>query len=342
MKRKEYTFAEPAKQCKRRKIVRFVIILAVLICVALAIVGAYLYHMGFRLVSWTDAHPSQRQVKKWTIEKFNPVGYEVWNVNPELNDVEFDTGLIENSTLMVLRSQKDGAWQMKKLARNENAIILAPKEGAWGIIVYGWTQWGTEEYIVNAGRIQSKNGIYKIYTKINQLLTFGDGRIIQGWQEDEPQNTPWHSPLPVLIHNKDFVLKFKVKINQIYSDPNKKENVWQMMSASTVLTSPKLDKPLAIDLAFYVNQSVMYSHVSPRGYHYQRMITRNKNEAFGKWKTYTLNYNWFINDALKRFHIEYAADTLQIESIEILSETMYGECEFEVDNLYLYYKDRQK
>ncbi len=321
---------------KKRKIWKIVAILAVLTCLVLAAAGYYLYSQGFRF--WSDARPSPAEVKAWTIKNFNPAGYKIWNANPEFDDIEFDTGLIEDTTAMVLRKDKDGLWRMRRLAR-EGAVIIAPQEGAWGIKAYGWTIGGAHEYSVNAARIQSENGIYKIFTKINQKKIYGNGAAIQGWIWAEPEDTPWNSPLPLLVQNKRVVLKTRVKINEAKTFNDALKYEWQMMSVSAYFTSKELKKSLVIDLAFYLKGDKMWSRESDEGYHYQRVITLDKKEAFGKWKTHTLDFSWFINDAIKRFKIERAADTLQMESLEILSETMYGEAEFEVDSLYLYYKD---
>jgi hypothetical protein len=337
-------FTEIIKRRKRQRMLKIIVILAVLICLILAAVGYYFYSKGFRF--WFDANPSPSQVKKWTIEKFNPTEYQIWNANPEFDDYEFDTGILENSTAMFLRKDKNHTWNLRNLACGKEAVIIAPKEfekGGWGVMIYGWKINGTQEFEPNAARIVSKNGIYKIYVKMNKDGLYGNGTAIQGWLWDKPENTPWHSPFPLLIKNKEIVLRFKVKINKAETDNEKLNYDWQMFSVSTFLTSPKLSKPLVIDLAFYVNRSVMWSRESNEDYHYQRLIvpSRNKKDAFGKWKTYTVDYSWFVKDALKRFNIEYATNTLQLESVEILSETMYGEAEFEIDNLYLYYRSRQ-
>lgn len=332
------------KQKKRRKILKITAILAVLICLVLAAIGYYLYSKGFRF--WSDARPSPADVKKWTIDpppqgfgETGPNGYRVWNADPEFEAAEFDTGVIKDSTLMVLQKDKDHTWNMKNLARGKEAIIIEP-ESAWGIQVYGWEINGAQEFAPDAGRISSRDGVLKIYTKMNKDGLYGNGTAIQGWTWDEPENTPWHSPFPLLTNGKNMVLSFKIKINKAETGGGKLDYDWQLLSVSTFLTSPEFKKPVVIDLAFYVNRNTMWSRESNENYHYQRLIVpaRNKKDAFGKWKTYTIDYGWFVADALKRFNIEYAADTLQIESLEILSETMYGECEFEIDNLYLYYK----
>ncbi len=328
------------RKSTKTKIIYFIMALILVFLVAILISGFILYRNRYRFWSWSDAHPSEKQIKMWTVKDFNPADYQIWNVNPEFDDIEFDTELIKDSTALVKRADKDGGWYIRKLIRDKKGDILAPKEGGWGIMGYGWKQWGTNEYTVDAVHLQSQKGIYKIYIKATGQWTFGNGTTIQGWIWDTPENTPWHSPFPILVTNKKMVLSFKVKINKAHNY-EKIDHVWQMMSVSTFLTSPELEKLLVIDLAFYINQNVMYSLVSTNAYHYQRMITQDKKDAFGKWKTYTVDYSWFVADALKRFHLEYAADTLQIESLEILSETMYGECEFEVDNLYLYYRSRK-
>jgi len=328
------------KRKTKRKIIYGILAFLAVACLALLIYGIHLYNSGIRL--WGDALPSQSTVKKWTIEKFNPASYEVWNADPEFEATEFDTGVIKDSTLMVLQKDKDHTWNMKNLARGEEAIVIEPKS-FWGVQVYGWEINGTKEFAPDAGRIESRDGILKIYTKMTKEDLYGNGTAIQGWSWDKPENTPWSSPQPLLTKNKKIVLDFTVKINKAKTGGGKLDYDWQMLSVSTFLTSPQLSKPLVIDLAFYVNRSMMWSRESNEDYHYQRMIapSRNKKDAFGKWKTYTVDYSWFVADALKRFNIERAADTLQLESLEILSETMYGECEFEVDNLYLYYRSRQ-
>lgn len=335
-KRIDY-FIKLARQRKRRKIFKGVAILIISPCLILATIGYYLYFKGFRF--WSDARPSPAEVKKWTIENFDPTGYKIWNANPEFDNMHFDTGVIEDSTLMVLCENKNHTWNMRNLARGKEAIIIEPKS-FWGVQIYGWEINGTQEYAPNAGHIKSSDGILKIYTKMNKDGLYGNGTAIQGWLWDKPKNTPWHTPPPLLIKNKEMVLSFKVRINKAKTNGRTFDYDWQMLSVSTFLTSPKLSKPLVIDLAFYVNRSTMWSRESNEDYHYQRLIVsaHNKKDAFGKWKTYTLNYSWFIADALKRFDIEHATATLQIESLEILSETMYGECEFEIDSLYLYYK----
>lgn len=341
-------YTEKVKREKKRKILKITAILAVLVCLALAAVGYYFYAKGFRF--WSDARPSPAEVKKWTIEKFNPAGYEVWNANPEFDDYEFDTEILKNSTVMFLRKDKDHTWNMRNLARGEEAIVIAPKDaekGGWGVLIYGWEINGTKEFAPDASRIVSRDGVYKIYVKMTKDELYGNGAAIQGWTWDEPENTPWHSPFPLLVNGKNMILSFKIRINKAETNGGKLDYDWQLLSVTTFLTSPELPKnsagdpkPLVVDLAFYVNRGTMWSRESNENYHYQRLIVpaRNKKDAFGKWKTYTVDYGWFVADALKRFNIEYAADTLQLESLEILSETMYGECEFEVDNLYLYYK----
>ncbi len=295
-----------------------------IIVIVLGIVGWKVYDRCVLRQSdgFKDAHPTKEQTDKWLIQDFNPAGYKIWNNNPKLDGAEFDTGTIQN--------QKN---------------YLTPLgEDNWGVGCYSWG-YDVYEKISRSHTAQTcqikkdNDGVY-IFIKHHQKGQYGIGNFLQGWCflcHGKPPPFNHHIPAPLETHNKKIILGLDIKITEAKTQrPNR--DSWQFVGSTIWFISPQLAKPAVIDLIIYSNRNIVYSKDADNAYRYQKIIALNNGEAIGKWRHYDIDLSWFVDDMLKRFKIERAAPSLELQSLEILSETMFGECGFRTKNIYLYYK----
>ncbi len=304
---------------RRRRIIKRCLLICLILFLSAFFITLILYFThqlnGFSPWSYGDANPTAERVKEWTANDFNPTDWQVWNLNPGFNGPDFDTGYLENQELYF------APWGKVN----------------WGLQAYSWmyNQAGSAGPIDGA-RLMSKDG--KLYVRVkNSGSRYANGSIIQGWNWGASDSVGWHCPAPLTVGGQQLVVSL-----DLYIEPPKTEegklNKWVMVAASFWFQSPQLPKPLVIDLVFHQNYRLMFSHESDLGYHYQRSVVSDNEEAINQWRHYDLDLNWFINEALKRYEIEYAKDSLELRSTEILIEMKQAEASFWIDNFYLYYR----
>ncbi|OGN08326.1 MAG: hypothetical protein A2750_00735 [Candidatus Yanofskybacteria bacterium RIFCSPHIGHO2_01_FULL_45_42] len=268
-------------------------------------------------LSAVDANPTSQDIEQWSVEHFQKEGWRIWNNNPSLDTYSrnFDSG-----------EKRDGNLQFAPWGKDN-----------WGLKAYGWGE-GVGEKDVALSRLKAQDG--KFYIKVRQEGGFyGNGTMIQGWNWGSCEDVPWHCPPPLIAGDKKIVLSLDLKIDSI--DPGQWYSLtrWLMIGATFWFRSPDLPKPLVTDLGFYINRSIMFSHESASGYHYQKMVVANKTEAINCWRHYDIDLIWFINDAFRRFNIpESARKTLALQSVEMLVESKESGAAIEVGNFALYYK----
>lgn len=298
----------------------FLILMLFMIFVAVGW-SEYTKHKIRQSEGWKDAHPTQEQADRWLLKNFDPERFEVWNKNPQLDGPEFCTGIVTNKT-----------------------THLTPfGENDWGMGIYSWGYTDYEKtsatYPVDAGKLQKdrgEEGVY-IFVEHRKRGQYGIGNILQGWIHEKPPPFSHRVPQPLKTADKKVVLSFDLKIDKAEIE-RFKPSAWQFIGSTIWFNSAELKKPLVVDLLIYTNSEVLYSKNAENAYRYQKVAVADKREAFGKWRHYDIDVSWFVSDMLKRFNIEYAAPSLELWSLEILCETMYGECGFYTKNVYLYYK----
>jgi hypothetical protein len=312
---------------KKKSVVITAVVAAVLI---LAFAGWKIYwtydYYKYQLPQkdkWKDAHPTKKQVDKWLLKDFDPADYKIWNKNPKLEGLDFDTDITQNQE-----------------------IYLIPfGENDWSARCFVW-KWEEQNKLASIHPVQkcrvikNRNAI-NLYVNHHKRNEYGVGAIIQGWAHEYYPPLNQYLPPPIKTANKHLVLSFDLKIDQANVQRFNPAS-WQFIGINLRLGSVDLPKRIVMDLMIYSTGRTLHTESVANIYRYAKVITRDQKESFGKWHHYDVNISALIADMLKRFGIQRAAPSLKLYSLEILSETMYGECGFWTKNIYLYHKEKQR
>lgn len=277
------------------------------------VVFVLLYYLPMIYADSVDKSSAEKN--QWLISDFDPVQYQLWNQDVNFSGLLFTTG------------------RMKK------AIYFEAINGrnSWGAISFAWSF--TQPYLpISQGEITIKNDTAFVYAKHSHGRSFGVSSLTQGNIWAPAESTKWYCPSPLQVTNKKIVLDFETCVDEAWTNPLVGPFQWLMMGINVWYRSPKLSKPLVMDLMFF-HEGVVWTKEDKEAYHYQYVLDRGRKNI-NQWKRFTIDLNWFINKALERFKIEYAKDDLEIVEIDILVETMYGKGAFRVKKFGLYYQNQ--
>ena len=315
------------KEEMMRKSTTIVIVIVIVIVAIAGIIGWKIFKAVKLRQSegWKDAHPTQKQINSWLIKNFDPNDYKIWNKNPKLDSKKYKWSKI---------------WE---IVQNKIYYSTPYGEDNWAVSCFSWRRVDKKKVIIKP--IKFCNIIYKpnslsmfvSHGNREHPMEYGIGSILQGWAHKNPPPFNHHIPPPLETRNKKIILSFDIKIEKTITE--KKNNYrWQYIGTNIWFKSNEIKKPLTMDLMIYCSNNQLYTMSTEYNYRYQKVLIE-KEGVVNKWQHYNIDVSWFVQDALKKFEINYAGDTLKLYSFEILCETKFGTCSFEVKNIYLYYKN---
>jgi hypothetical protein len=249
----------------------------------------------------------------WQIKEFILEDFKAWNNDIDFSNLYFETGKLKE------------------------AIYFEGLKDSWGLISYAWSF--SKPYLpITTGEIKIKNGIAFLLAEHYKGRSFGVTSITQGNIWNSKEKTKWNYPNPLKVKNKKLILDFEVQLLEAKEEFIKYPFLtWLMMGVNVWFRSKKLNKPLVMDLMFY-HKGPIFTQEDDVAYHFQYVLSSGKKD-FGKWKKYSVDLNYFINEALKRFKIEYAKEDLEIVELDILVEAMNAKGSFKLKKFALYFKE---
>jgi len=249
----------------------------------------------------------------------------VWLVDGDFEKPTFDTGNIQD------QCYTDAPWG----------------SGSWGIEGSSFKDSSGQPppgYIIDWSHFANYSGhnVY-LYGK-DESSYWSFVRYVQGdaWggTNCSPSAIPWNTPAPLDTYGKDLFIAL-----DLYRDTSELlifGDSWLMFAINAWFESPELtDAKIVMDLALYHDCNIAGCGLesnfeeNPDGpdiYRYQAQIGQ---ADYQQWQAWWIDFSYHIQEALDYFNIEYAADTLQLQQLELVIEVYNSEGAATIDNFFL-------